>query len=197
MHDLPPDLAPEPQRSALDETLIGRIVVGLAGAVAFAGGLALVAVIGVVVASVTGRALIWAGLGSIRGDYELVSAGVGFSVFAFLAWAHLTRGHAVVTIFTDMMSTRFNFVIQVISDVLMLAAAWFIAVRLYFGLLDRINFGDTTVLMRMPLWWTYAACMVGAATIAIVSIYVLVRTLVDRTPPAPERAETTTAGAGQ
>lgn len=196
MHDLPPDPASEQPGSQLDSTLLGRVIIGLAGTVAFIGGLVLIAVIAVVVASVTGRALVWAGLGSIRGDYELVAAGVGFAAFSFLAWAHLTRGHAVVTIFTDLMGERVNFVIQVISDLLMLAVAWFIMIRHYYGMLDRFNYGDTTLLMRMPLWWVYAACLVGAVTFAIVSVYVLVRTLVDRTPPSAQ-TRTVPEGAGQ
>ena len=50
---------------------------------AIAGGIALLAMIAIVVVSVIGRTLIWAGLKPILGDYELISTAMGFAIFAF------------------------------------------------------------------------------------------------------------------
>jgi TRAP-type C4-dicarboxylate transport system permease small subunit len=172
----------------MDETKLGRGVYGLARYVAIAGGLVLTAIVIIIVLSVVGRAFIWAGLGSIRGDYELVEAGVGFAIFAFLPWTHLTRGHAVVSIFTDFLSARANAWIMVVSDALMLAIAGFIAWRHWLGTLDKFNYGETTLLLRMPLWWAYAAGMVGAAVFVFVAVYVVVRSIreaLSDNPPHP------------
>jgi TRAP-type C4-dicarboxylate transport system permease small subunit len=172
----------------MDETKLGRGVYGLARYVAIAGGVVLTAIVIITVLSVVGRAFIWAGLGSIRGDYELVEAGVGFAIFAFLPWTHLTRGHAVVSVFTDFLSARANAWIMVVSDALMLAIAAFIAWRHWLGTVDKFNYGETTLLLRMPLWWAYAAGMVGAVVFVVVAVYVLVRSVreaLSDNPPHP------------
>lgn len=163
----------------MDGSRVGRLVHGLAKYVAIAGGAALVAIVAVILISVIGRSLIWAGLKPITGDYELVEAGTGFAIFAFLPWVHLNRGHAVVSVFTDFLNARINAWIMVVSDALMLAIAAFIAWRHWLGMIDKLNYGETTLLLRMPLWWSYAAGMVGAVTLVIVAAYMLVRSLAE------------------
>ena len=163
----------------MDNNQAGRLVAGLARMVAIAGGVVLVAIVMLIVVSVIGRSLSWAGLGPVLGDYELVEAGIGFAVFAFLPWAHLTRGHAVVSIFTDMLGPRFNAWLLVICDALMLVVAVFLTWRHALGTLDKFNYGETTLLLRMPLGWSYALGLVGAVTLVIVALYLLVRSLAD------------------
>ncbi len=160
-----------------DQSPLGRIIYGLARLMALAGGIVLIALVLLVVVSVTGRALLWAGLRPVRGDYELVEAGIGFAVFAFLPWAHLERGHAIVTIVTDRFGPVVNRWILVITDIMMLAAAGFIAWRLYDGMLDKFRYNETTLLLRMPLGWSYTAGLVGAVVFVIVAIYVLGRSI--------------------
>jgi len=169
----------------MDSSRVGRLVHGLAKYVAIAGGAALIAIIALIVVSVIGRALLWAGLKPITGDYELVEAATGFAIFAFLPWVHLTRGHAIVSVFTDFLSARINAWLVVVSDVLMLAVAAFIAWRHWLGMIDKLNYGETTLLLRMPLWWSYAAGMVGAAAWVVVAAYVLVRSLAEATSANP------------
>lgn len=169
----------------MDNTRLGRLVHALAKYVAVAGGAVLVAITLLIVASVTGRALLWAGLRPITGDYELVEAGTGFAIFAFLPWVHLTRGHALVSVFTDFLSARINAWLVLVSDIAMFAIALFIAWRHWFGMLDKLNYGETTLLLRMPLWWSYAAGMIGAAAWVIVAAYVVVRSFSDAISPNP------------
>lgn len=161
----------------MDETLIGRGVAWLARLTAIAGGLVLIALVILIVTSVIGRAMIWAGLGPILGDYELVEAGVGFAIFAFMPWAHFTRGHAVVAIFTDLAGPRFNAWLLVVCDALMLVLAAFIAWRHGLGTIDKFNYGETTLLLRLPLWWSYAAGLFGAGVLIIVAVYLFIRSL--------------------
>ncbi|WP_196259297.1 TRAP transporter small permease [Pelagibacterium limicola] len=160
-----------------DGSPLGRAIYGLAKATALAGGIALLGLVVLVVVSVFGRAFIWAGLRPVYGDYELVEKGVGFAIFAFLPWAHLTRSHALVTLITDRFGDAVNRVILVITDVMMLAASSFIAWRLYYGMLDKFAYGETTLMLRIPLGWGYMAGFAGALVFAIVSVYVLGRSL--------------------
>ncbi len=160
-----------------DKSPLGRGIYGLAKLMALAGGVVLIALVLLVVVSVTGRALLWAGLRPVRGDYELVEAGIGFAVFAFLPWAHLERGHAIVTIVTDRFGPIVNRWILVVTDIMMLVAASFIAWRLYDGMLDKFRYNETTLLLRMPLGWSYSAALAGAVVFVIVALYVLGRSI--------------------
>ena len=133
----------------------------------------------IVVVSVIGRAFIWAGLKPILGDYELISVGMGFAVFAFLPIAHISRGHALVSLITDTFSPRVNAWILVVTDLMMLVASSFIAWRLWFGMLDKFNYRETTILLGVSMGWAFAAAMVGAAAMVFVSIYVWGRSITD------------------
>lgn len=160
-----------------DDGMLGRMVRTLAKGCALTGGAVLVAVIAITTISILGRALMPVGLRPITGDYELSSAGVAFAVFAFLPWAHLERGHAVVTLLTDRFSARVNAWILVATDAMMLATAMFIAWRLWFGMEDKFAYGETTLLLRIPLGWPYAAAMAGASVFVIVAFYVCGRSI--------------------
>lgn len=160
-----------------DASVIGRLTYGLAKGLAIAGGLMLLAMVAMIVVSIIGRSLLWAGLRPITGDYELVSIGMGFAVFAFMPWAHLERGHALVALVTDGFSLRVNAWILVITDLAMLIAAAFLAWRLYLGMMDKFAYRETTLLLRFPLSWAYAFGFVGAVALVLVSIFVLGRSI--------------------
>lgn len=160
-----------------DTSVLGRLASGLAKSMAVLGGLALVAMTLMVVASIIGRALIPLGLKPITGDYELVSVGMGFAIFAFLPWVHLSRGHALVSLVTDLLPQSINAWLLVVSDLLMLAAALFITWRLYDGTLDKLRYGETTLLLGLPLGWAYALGLVGALVWLLVSTFVFLRSL--------------------
>lgn len=160
-----------------DDSALGRLIVGLARWTAIAGGLVLIAMVVMSVVSIIGRALLWMGLKPITGDYELISIGMGFAVFAFMPWTHLVRGHAIVALVTDSFGPRANAWILVITDLMMLVASAFIAWRLYFGMMDKFAYHETTVLLRFPLGWAYAMGFYGAVVMVIVAVYVLGRSI--------------------
>ncbi len=120
------------------------------------------------------RWLIDAGIGPINGDFELIEAGVAFSIFAFLPWCQITGGHASVDIFTSKLSPRADRILQMLIDVLFATVLVLIAVQLYAGLLSKLNSGQTSLLLEFPVWWGYALCMFGAVTSAFVSVYIAV-----------------------
>jgi TRAP-type C4-dicarboxylate transport system permease small subunit len=172
----------------MDRTIAGRLVYGLTKAVAIAGGCALFAVTVITVASVIGRALIPLGLGAIPGDFEMVQAGVLFAVFAFLPWCQLERGHAIVAIVTDNFPVRWSAIAEFVWDLCMLAAAIFIAVRLWAGLIDKSGNGESTFILRVPLWIMYSAGLVGAVVFVIAAAYCALRSglnAVSRSPVKP------------
>ena len=170
----------------MDNSLVGRIVVLLAKYVAIAGGLVLAAIAVVTLLSVIGRALIPLGLSPIPGDVELVEAGVLFAVFSFLPWCQLTAGHATVSILTDRFGARTNTVIVLLTDIVMLLVAVFIAWRHWVGMMDKMQYMETTFILRVPLWWTFAASMPGAFIFILVSAYCVVRSAAAVVSPNPQ-----------
>ncbi len=152
---------------------LSSIIVWLARTMAILGGIVLVAVIVMTVASITGRALVRFGLGPVPGDFELVQAGVGFAVFAFLPWCQLNRGHATVDIFTAFLPGSVNHVIDLVTEIIMTLVLVLIARQLYYGMIDKLSYSETTFILQFPLWWPYAACLVAAVIAVIVSIYMV------------------------
>lgn len=140
-----------------------------------AGGFVLVAITLVTVVSITGRAFVFAGLKPVPGDFELVEAGTAFAVFSFLPWCQINRGHASVEIFTASFPGLANRLIDLVTDFLMLAVALLIAWRHLEGTLDKYGNGETTFILQFPLWWAYAASLVGAFIFIIVAAFCLIR----------------------
>ena len=118
--------------------------------------------------------LLGLGIGPINGDFELVEAGVAFAVFAFLPLCQISGGHASVDVFTARMSARANRVLARVSDTLFAAVLVLIAVQLARGLLSKYGSGQTSFLLEFPLWWAYAASLIGAVAAALVAVYLAV-----------------------
>ena len=78
---------------------VDRAIERIAFWTAMAGGAALIVVLVLTVISIVGRSLIFAGLGPIPGDFELVEAGTAFAVLAFLPICQFHRGHVTVDLF--------------------------------------------------------------------------------------------------
>lgn len=149
----------------------------LARGLAILGGLALVAITGLTVVSIAGRALTSQGLGPLPGDFELVEALTAFAVFAFLPWCQLRRGHATVDAFTRWLPVRLNRAIDLVAELMMTLAVVLIAWRLWHGMWDKISYGETTFILQFPLWWGFAASMIAAASGVVVSVFILFQRL--------------------
>jgi TRAP-type C4-dicarboxylate transport system permease small subunit len=159
---------------------------------AYLGGIMLLALIIITCISVTGRslngfmhsafmethapgiaalALQW-GVGPVNGDFELIEAGVAFSIFAFLPLCQISAGHASVEILTKTFSPAANRVLQCVIDILFALVLLLIAVQLYSGMMSKMRSGQTTLLLEFPVWWAYALSLTGAVVAALVAVYV-------------------------
>lgn len=164
----------------------------LARFMAYLGGAMLAALIVLTCLSVLGRALNgalhsdaittiapglahWAlslGIGPINGDFELIEAGIAFSIFAFMPLCTLTGGHASVDIFTQGLSERTNRILRLVTSIVFAAVFVLIAVQLFGGLQSKYRSGQTTFLIQFPVWWAYALSLSGAAVAALVAVYI-------------------------
>jgi TRAP-type C4-dicarboxylate transport system permease small subunit len=166
-----PGLAPALQRR------LGALLEAAARWLALAGGLVLVALAAMTLASVTGRALIWLGLGPIPGDFELVEAGCAFAIFAFLPWCTLRRGHATVDIFVTWTGPRGRAGLSLIGNLLLALVAAILAWQLWLGLVDKQSYDETTFILQFPVWWGYAAVLPGAVLFPLAALAAAWRSL--------------------
>ena len=176
-----------------------RIMMGLSRVMALLGGLVLTTLIVLTCVSIAGRLLNgffhgslmqgvfpgfadWAigiGIGPITGDFELVEAGVAFAIFAFMPLCQITGSHASVDIFSNMLPRGVNRVLSVVIDAIFAAVLVLIAVQLSKGMESKMSYGETSFLLQFPVWWAYAASLVGATVAAIVGIYVALVRLIE------------------
>jgi TRAP-type C4-dicarboxylate transport system permease small subunit len=157
------------------EAAVGAFLQRLARCLALFGGVVLAALALMTVASIIGRAFIWAGLGPVPGDFELVQAGCAVAVFSFLPWCQINRGHVSVDIVVDRFSPRKRAFFALLGDIALATAAILIAWRLYFGLLDKLAYGEETYILGMPVWYGYALSIIGAILFSIVAVYTVWR----------------------
>ena len=167
--------------------MLHKLIDRLARAMALLGGVVLCALVLMVCVSVAGRELadaahsgwlgvlgdwlVGLGIGPILGDFELVEAGMAFTIFAFLPLTQLSGAHAKVDVFTSGMGRRVNRALGTFWSIVMAAIIVLITWRLYAGLQDKLRYGETTYLIQFPIWWAYAASLAAAVAAAIVSIY--------------------------
>ncbi len=157
--------------------VIARLIHRAALALALAGGLVLVAMTLLTVASITGRGLIWLGLGPVPGTYELIEMGGAFAVFSFLPWCQLQRGHVTVDLFMERLGRRANLIVDVLANLLLTLAAAVILWRLWLGLMDKARYGETSFILGIPLWIGYSAAALGAVLFVAVSALTMVQSL--------------------
>lgn len=166
-----------------------RLVLRLSRAMAILGGMVLISLIVITCLSVMGRmantlghsdfvkdhlSFLAAGLtrlGPIKGDFEMVEAGVAFAIVAFLPWCQVTRSHANVQLLTAAFSAGVNRLLSFVWELIFALVLILIAWRLFVGTTDKIRYGETTFLLQFPVWWGFAACTAAAAIAAFVALY--------------------------
>ncbi|MGC6517069.1 MAG: TRAP transporter small permease [Candidatus Puniceispirillaceae bacterium] len=149
----------------------------LSAAFALAGGVMLIALAILTILSVFGRTINAYGFGPIQGDFELVENGTAFVVFCSLPYCQMRFGHVSI----DILARRFPHVISkfiaVLSQAGMAVIAFIITRQLYLGMVDKYQWGETSFILQLPVWWGYAASLPASilwfATCMIATIGVL------------------------
>ena len=121
------------------------------------GGIILLALAVMTVLSVTGRAINAYGFGPIDGDFELIEHGTAFVVFCSLPYCQMRFGHVSVDVLARFFPYALSWAIALISHMAMCVMAFIISRQLYFGLLDKYSWNETSFIIQFPVWWGYAA----------------------------------------
>lgn len=149
----------------------------VAKGLAFAGGAVLLVLVAMTTVSIAGRAMVPfdLGIGPIRGIYDITEIGMAAAIFAFLPWAHLSEAHARVDLFRAAIPGPLDRALDLIFNAGMLAAAAVGAWRLYLGMMDKLSYGETTLIAGIPVWQGYAASLVGAAGFVLIASFTVLR----------------------
>lgn len=159
---------------------VGRILLRLSTAVALFGGLCLLGVIGTIVYAIAAREV--AGLGVdilpvLTGDFELVELGAAIAIFAFLPYCQMVRGNVAVDFFTQNAGERTKAVLDLIGNAIFAAIAIVLMLQAHQGLLDKMRYMESTMVLRIPVWWGYVPAVAFLALLAAVTLYTCLRSI--------------------
>jgi TRAP-type C4-dicarboxylate transport system permease small subunit len=139
----------------------------LAALFAIIGGLAACLVAMLTVMSVVGRATIST---PIPGDVELTQFGIALSIALCLPWCQLGGSNIIVDFFTQRASQATLGRLDGLGSVLLAAMVGVLAWRTTIGAFSVRNAHETTMILGLPMWWTYAVLAPGFALTALIAL---------------------------
>lgn len=141
---------------------------------AVAGCLAACAVALLTVASIVGRTF-WAR--PIPGDVELSQFGIALCIALCLPWCQARRTNIIVDFFTQGLSPRQRGLLDAIGALLLSLMVGLLAWRTAVGALSVSEAGETTMILGLPMWISYAALAPGLALTAVIALAQIPRDL--------------------
>lgn len=111
----------------------------------------------------------------VPGDYELIEMGCAISIFAFLPYCHITRQNVFVDLFTQRMPPRARRWLDAVANAVFTLIAATLTWRLALGGIDLFRVGQQTMVLRIPLWWGFAPCVLASAFLTFVCAYTVWR----------------------
>lgn len=131
------------------------------------GGLALIAVIAVEVASVTG------GLFGkpMLGDTEIVELLVGIAVACFMPYCQIRGANVIVDFFTMKLSQRARHSLDAIMYFVVAIIVTVLTERMIEGGFTQFERDRVSMFLRIPQWWGYAVASLAAILWTVVCFY--------------------------
>lgn len=148
---------------------------------ALLGGLVVVLVACLTVASIVGRTF-WSA--PIQGDVELTQFGVAFAITLCLPWCQLHGGNIIVDFFTDKAPARVRGSLDSLGALMLTAMVALLAWRTGSGAIAVKEAGETSIILGLPMWTVYAVLAPGFALTGLISLYQAVRHIFEREPEA-------------
>jgi TRAP-type C4-dicarboxylate transport system permease small subunit len=152
----------------------GRATFALSRAWAVLGGVLLLAIMLMTVASVAMRATLGF---PILGDFELVELGTAIAVFAFLPYCHQAGGNVVVDVFTNRAPERIKSGLAALGSLVLLAIALILVWRMAEGGHDFYRYHEVTTNLGIPRWWAFPPILISLALLALVTLVSAAREL--------------------
>lgn len=133
-------------------SLIARLIPLACTFLAILGGVFFLAEALMSVTSVIGRALFNL---PVPGDYELVQMLSAMGIAMCLPYCQLKRGHVFVDFFTLWAPPALKRVLDAIASLLLAGASFLLAWRIWDGMLEMREYGETSMVIALPVWWGY------------------------------------------
>lgn len=147
---------------------VGMLLFGVCRLFALAGGLVIVGLTLMSLASIVGRAVFTKPL---PGDYELVYLGCAVAVAAFLPFCQMRGGHVLVDFFTANSRPSVRAGLDALGALLMALVAAVLAWRMGIGAADLKVANDQTTILAIPTWWAVAAMVPSFALLCAAGLY--------------------------
>jgi TRAP-type C4-dicarboxylate transport system permease small subunit len=154
--------------AAADNSRLRRVLEQGSTALALAGGLVLTGLMLMSIASIAGR---WLFSRPLPGDFEMVEIGSGLAIFLFLPACQLRGANVIVDFFTTGLGRRRQSWLDALGALLYTVVAALFAWRLVFGGLDYLRYGERTMILGLPLWWSFVLIVPAAIWLALVAAY--------------------------
>jgi TRAP-type C4-dicarboxylate transport system permease small subunit len=149
----------------------GRLLHRLSAVFAVAGGLVLVSMVLLVVASVAGRALF---ARPVPGDFEIVGIGGAITIFLFLPYCYMQRGNVAVDIFVTHTPPKARRVLDAFASLVFAVVAGLFTWRMILGLRDVWFYEDISMIVGVPLWWAYPFAIASFGLLTVGALYTVV-----------------------
>ena len=146
----------------------GRVLSKLCHVFAGAGGVVLIGITVMSALSITGRTLFSK---PITGDFELVQLACAVCVAAFLPYAQLQRSNIIVDFFTINASRKTRGRLDAFGALLVGLVTGLVGWRTAVGATVVYANGETSMLMGVPIWISYAMMAPGFMLTALVSVH--------------------------
>ena len=160
----------------------GSVLARIAWGFAVLGGLCAAAAAVMVVVSIVGRAG-WAK--PIPGDVELTQFAVALCLSLCLPWAQVHRANIIVDFFTQRASPQTQQRLDRIGALLLALMVALLAWRTAVGAVAVREAHEASMILDLPMWWTYAMLAPGLALTALIA---LVQAITGDAGTAPQEA---------
>ena len=147
---------------------IGRALFHLSRAFAAIGGVILIAVCIMSVASIASRTLTG---NAMLGDFEIVQIGSAIAVASFLPWGQMRGSHVFVDFFTTGLGPRARARLDALAALLLAVCAVVIAWRMVIGTVEIKASGETSMLLGVPTWYAYVSMSPSFVLLAATGLY--------------------------
>lgn len=162
---------PEPLTEHAHPVVVPRWLVALCRWFATLGGLVLVAMMLMTVASIARRSLLGA---PIPGDFELVEIGSAIVVSCFLPWCQITGGNVLVDFFTMKAGPRTNHALEALGDLVFLAIGFLLTWRMFHGASEFREYGEQSMVLRIPVWWGFTVILPAMALLIVTTFFTMI-----------------------
>ncbi|MCY4541462.1 MAG: TRAP transporter small permease subunit [Rhodobacteraceae bacterium] len=106
----------------------------------------------------------------ISGDLELTELGVAIAAFMFLPYCQLIGANVTADIFTSKAPPYVVALLKLVAAFVALAFATLLLWSMYGGMMSRLQYGNTTAILQVPIWWAYVPGVMSWVLLIVASI---------------------------